>query len=530
MMLNDVKAFGALGDGVTDDRAKIQAAIDDAVANHKGGILIPSGEYRLSYPNGARGSLDLNGVQDFMVLGEGPKSVVKLRDTPPPPETGDWHVFLLRNDCRRVVFKDLVIDGNRTGLTHPDEQSHGVEVESGTEDLVIDRCTVRECFGDGIRLAGTDQVGKTVRRVRIQNCLFQTNNRSGLSIQRAIEQIIVAHCHFDANVSDQSIDFEPTGSGGPTNLIIQGCIINHTNPTKAVTLSGIKGPDPLFNCKFTDNIVLGGPISCSDVNQLTIQNNTVLVTHLGTTVERIPVQVQRGGDAVIISGNLLVNDDTITEAVISLSEANQRQVTRALVANNLCFARSGNGIQCLSSDDVAVQGNMIVASDACRQGVFIRSESSDMDHISVRDNDVTVKENGAWDTGICIASTAPNQIRDVSVTANSVHGAAEGIRFENAHFEGTPVCALNRIGADVAAPLLGFPNLPEHAVVVGGALSRGGTAAASGAGRVLVGLGSPDGKVVGNVGDMFQQLDGIPGKTLYVKEAGNGTNTDWKSK
>jgi hypothetical protein len=46
----------------------------------------------------------------------------------------------------------------------------------------------------------------------------------------------------------------------------------------------------------------------SGSNQLTIQNNTILVTHLGT-VQRIPVQVQRGGDAVIISGNVLVNDD-----------------------------------------------------------------------------------------------------------------------------------------------------------------------------------------------------------------------------
>jgi hypothetical protein len=394
-MPNNVKDFGAAGDGITDDRQAIQAAIDDAVAGDKGGIVIPSGTYRVSRVTvpGGRWSLDLNSVQDFMVLGEGPKSVVKLMDT--TSATGDWHVFILRNSCRRVVFKDLVIDGNRTGLTQPDEQSHGVEVESGTEDLVIDRCILRECFGDGVRLVGTDQAGKLVRRVRIENCLFQRNKRSGLGIQRAIEQIIVAHCRFDATVSDQSIDFEPTGSGGPTNLVIQGCIINHTNPTKAVTLSGVSGPDPLFNCKFTDNIVLGGPLFCSDVDQLTIQNNTILVTRLGE-VQRIPVEVQRGGDAVVISGNLLVNDDTVTEAVISLSEVNQRQVTRALVAQNLCFARSGNGIQCLSSDDVAVHANMIVATDACRQGVFIRSEASDMDQISVRDNDVTVKEKGAW--------------------------------------------------------------------------------------------------------------------------------------
>jgi len=424
-MPNKVKDFGAAGDGITDDRQAIQAAIDDAVAGDKGGIVIPSGTYRVSRVTvpGGRWSLDLNSVQDFMVLGEGPKSVVKLMDT--TSATGDWHVFILRNSCRRVVFKDLVIDGNRTGLTQPDEQSHGVEVESGTEDLVIDRCILRECFGDGVRLVGTDQAGKLVRRVRIENCLFQTNKRSGLGIQRAIEQIIVAHCHFDATVSDQSIDFEPTGSGGPTNLVIQGCIINHTNPTKAVTLSGVSGPDPLFNCKFTDNIVLGGPLFCSDVDQLTIQNNTILVTRLGE-VQRIPVEVQRGGDAVVISGNLLVNDDTVTEAVISVSEVNQRQVTRALVAQNLCFARSGNGIQCPSSDDVAVHANMIVATDACRQGVFIRSEASDMDQISVRDNDVTVKEKGAWSTGIRIASTAPHQIREVSVTGNSVRGPRRG--------------------------------------------------------------------------------------------------------
>ncbi|MGH2350367.1 MAG: hypothetical protein ACRDJN_01980, partial [Chloroflexota bacterium] len=89
-----------------------------------------------------RWSLDLNGVQDFVVAGEGPRSVVKLVDT--AARTGDWYVLILRNHCRRVTIADLVIDGNRTGLTEPDEQSHGIEVEDGTEDLVIDRCILRE--------------------------------------------------------------------------------------------------------------------------------------------------------------------------------------------------------------------------------------------------------------------------------------------------------------------------------------------------------------------------------------------------
>jgi hypothetical protein len=153
-----------------------------------------------------------------------------------------------------------------------------------------------------------------------------------------------------------------------------------------------------------------------------------------------------------------------------------------------------------------------------------------MDQISVRDNDVTVKERGSWTTGIRIASSTANKIRDVSVIGNSVRGATEGIHFENAHSERTPFCALNRIGTDVASPLVGLPNLPEKAVLVGGASSRGGTAAGSGAGRFLAGLGDPNNSVLGNVGDMFQRLDGAPGTTLYIKEAGNNTNTDWTPK
>lgn len=528
-MLNNVKDFEAAGDGVTDDRSPIQAAIDDAVENGKAGVFFPSGTYRVSYPDtqGVRWSLDLNGVQDFMVLGEGPKSVIKLADT--PVDTGDWHVFVLRNHCRGIVLKDVVIDGNRTGLAGPDEQSHGVEVEPGTTDLVIDRCVLQNCFGDGVRLLGTDRPADVVTRIRIANSLFLANGRSGLAVQRAVEQLIVSHCHFDGTVNDQSIDFEPTGSGAPSNVIIQGCIINHTNPAKAVALSGISGPDPLVSCTFAGNIVLGGPVFCTDVNQLTIQHNLVLVNHLGTA-QRIPIQVQRGGDAVIIAGNLVVNDDAVTEAVISLSEVNQRQVSRALVANNLCFARAGSGIQCLSGDDVTIHDNMIIATDQCRQAIFIRAEASTMNRIAVRDNDVTAKEKGLWETGIRIASSAANQIHHVSVTGNAVHGAEVGVRFENPHFTRTPVCALNRIDADVPSPLVGIANLPANAVIVAGATSVGGTATTTGAGRTLIGLGDPNDTVTGNIGDIFQRLDGTPGATLYVKEAGNNTTTDWVPK
>jgi hypothetical protein len=527
-MLNNVRDFGATGDGVVDDRVAIQAAIDDAAANDKAGIFVPSGTYRVSRPEppAERWSLDLNGVTDFMIAGEGPKSVVKLMDT--AARTSDWHVFVLRNSCRRVTFDNLVVDGNRTGLTDPNEQSHGIEVEDGTEDLVIHGCIVRDCFGDGVRLLGTAAQGGNVRRVRLESCLLQTNKRSGIGIQRALEQIIVTHCFIDATVSDQSIDFEPSGSDAPTALIIEGCIINHTNRGPAVTLTGIRGADPVVRVKFSNNIVLGGSIFCVDVDQLTIQGNVVLVPE-GFATNRIPIQVQRGGDSVVVTGNLLVSEEPQTGAVISLSEVNERQVSRAIVGSNLCFARAGNGIQVLSSDDVAVEANMVVATGACGQGIVVSSESSHVDHVSVRNNDITVEGQGAWDTGIRFA--APDEgIGHLSIVGNSIHGASQGVVFRGPGFQQTPLCALNRLDAGVAIPLVGLVQLPEDAVVVGGAASRGGTEAGSGVGRQLMGLGNPNGKVIGNVGDIYQRIDTEAGARFFVKESDEQPDGGWTAK
>jgi expansin (peptidoglycan-binding protein) len=78
---------------------------------------------------------------------------------------------------------------------------------------------------------------------------------------------------------------------------------------------------------------------------------------------------------------------------------------------------------------------------------------------------------------------------------------------------------------------VGIEFLPQKSLVVGGATSRGGTQ--FGGGRFLVGLGNPNpikkglGGVPGSVGDIFQRLDGEPGKTFYVKELGNNTTTGW---
>jgi hypothetical protein len=196
----------------------------------------------------------------------------------------------------------------------------------------------------------------------------------------------------------------------------------------------------------------------------------------------------------------------------------------------MCFARSGVGIQCLSSDDIAIEGNVVVATGPAGNGIFLRSQSSSIDNISIRDNDITVKDRGSWNFGIRLAATDPHRIGHVSVIGNSISQAEKGIVFEGPGFRQMPVCSLNRIGENVTSPFVGIQNLPNESMVVGGATSRGGTTATSGAGCFIAGCGDPNNKVIGNVGDMFQRIDGTPGATFYVKESGNNTVSGWIAK
>lgn len=92
------------------------------------------------------------------------------------------------------------------------------------------------------------------------------------------------------------------------------------------------------------------------------------------------------------------------------------------------------------------------------------------------------------------------------------------------------MCALNRVDAGVPS-LVGLDQLPEKAVLVGGAASRGGVAPGTGAGGFLVGLGDPNqSNVVGDLGDIFQRVDTAPGPRLFVKESDDQPGTGWAPK
>jgi hypothetical protein len=69
-------AYGAAGDGVADDTAAIQAAINAAGAAGGGRVYIPSGTYKLNTPGTSQGALYIKD-DDIEIFGDSPNSILK---------------------------------------------------------------------------------------------------------------------------------------------------------------------------------------------------------------------------------------------------------------------------------------------------------------------------------------------------------------------------------------------------------------------------------------------------------------------
>src|SRR2546430_5576714 len=90
-----------------------------------------------------------------------------------------------------------------------------------------------------------------------------------------------------------------------------------------------------------------------------------------------------------------------------------------MIAHNLCFTRAGSGIEVRSCEDVTVDGNLLVATGGCSQGIAVQASSvSDVSSVSVRDNDITAEAAGSWDTGILIGGG--QTVQHITVIGNAI--------------------------------------------------------------------------------------------------------------
>lgn len=159
---NFVKDYAASTDGVTDDTAKMQQAVDDICKAGGGVLFIPAGKYSIK-------SVEVK--QGVTIQGE--TGTVILR----PANQGKWCRTFYCNytgqkDSKPIVIKDMTIDGNSqeqgTYKGYELEQAHliffcgsesGGTTNKGRVRGAAENLELKNCVGDGVSVYTNADVG-----------------------------------------------------------------------------------------------------------------------------------------------------------------------------------------------------------------------------------------------------------------------------------------------------------------------------------------------------------------------------------
>jgi hypothetical protein len=285
--ISDVKSYGAMGDGATDDTVAIQDAIDATAADGGGMVFFPAGVYETTSP--------VNLMSGVALFGTGPSSEIHNANTGGTAAHALQHLGGTADRISDLTIKDLSVTGNASS-------GNGIHIlyseNLGTGNMVFDNVKVLGHGvdgiywerGDALSLFGCDiglNGGRGIQTFEGTNLLevfggvihgntlqggymhqvvsnssfwgvqINDNKRQGLVFQAA-EQPTVKNCGFNRNGGDGVTP--PTGSTYPA-ISLTG---TGSKYTVAATIEGNL---------FGDNNSSGYDIACDYVEGVRIVGN-----------------------------------------------------------------------------------------------------------------------------------------------------------------------------------------------------------------------------------------------------------------
>ena len=341
--LYDVRAYGAVGDGVTDDSAAIQAACD--AASNGGTVLFPEGTYLVSDQGdawtGIRYCVNITG-DSVTLQGYGKNSIILI----------DAHdvtdiIFSFASATGHCVVKGLNITAPEpstrvnSGAVAISFGRFGNQAESGT----LESITVENCYGANL---GFFLHGEGAKIVRCLNNEWDIEGGSG-------------------TVSEGINIGSDTASSYTTQLVV------------------IQGNKITLNPDYSDHAIY----ALGTYDQVIIDGND-FISGRGHLIKI------SGDDAETYKNVIITNNNTGgTADIAGIKAFFYASSAGVLVVNNLVIANNHLGVHdaAVWVDRAALIDNAIITSNYCRSqrgpGIYIRNASTN-GKITISDNDFTL--------------------------------------------------------------------------------------------------------------------------------------------
>lgn len=378
----NVRAYGAVGDGVTDDTAAVQAAIDAMSA----GDALDFGEGTYLVSSAVRMSGSAQDRTGLTFLGRG--AVIRLASGVASQNVAE----IVSGANYRVA--GLTFHGNKGTIT-PDGSDASYRYHNGLYVGAV--------------------AGKTLSNVRIEGCRFTAAAYCGVmlgsgpvapgAILPGVDEVVVTGCQFDANevglsggayrkvaitgnsfadndiygcVADvDCVDVTISGntfrtgtSLGATNTNIFAYNVDRVTITGNACDGGKTGI--LISTGVRDFTVTGNTVNASAADGIAVNNSTVGVVAANAVSSA-------GNYGISVSNNasqITINANTVRAA--SYDGIYLSSTSACMVSGNESVFNLGSGIYALSSSSLSVVGNLCLnncasAGDAVSSGIRLNN-------------------------------------------------------------------------------------------------------------------------------------------------------------
>ena len=388
-----VKSFGAIGDGVADDTAAIQAALNSGA----GTVVFPAGSYKISS--------QLNVSGNTIVQGSGFKTYIKAVD-------GSINAFYL-DGVSGVVIRDMQI----TTISQTNYAPYKCAV------LMYNQC--RNCLVDNVAVFNWGWAGV---------CLWNSSN------------CVVRGCRFSTwfgtvDTDRSCIHIRETSNN---NLVTENYCI-------AAAEHGIFIQDPYTNSTPTGNSIVNNYVANSLYSGITAYVTTAYDTQTLISGNRVfdisgtalgglsghGIYIQSMGGTIVCDNTLnnccinTTNFETEVVAAIGVSTGDTTvyptgTISEVIVSNNHITAQRGPGISVQTCGvPVQVDGNIILSTGTTAvRGEAIYSVNAN----GLQVNNNTIKHVNTNYSAINIGASAQT-LNGISVVGNRIRGTTYGVGF-----------------------------------------------------------------------------------------------------
>lgn len=438
----NVKAYGAVGNGVTDDSAAVQAAFNAAIPGSV--VLFPASA--TAYIINTAINVPISNIT---VIGYG-ATLGNTADT-------QYKKFNVNGPKAFIRFEGLAFEGGYSSMAPV--VNNGTIAITNSSQITVNNCWFSQTNAAGVIIAGDSY------NVAVTNCKFSSTYIG------VITAVTGGNKPLNINISN---NFFRTGLGTTSSANSGAVILSNTSPFGSgagIVVSGNEirsyGKHGVYlNTAVHNSIVSDNFISGTGIGVQVEASTGVVVS--GNTLRDIVnegILVQNGSDNVNVSGNVLNTTDSnsngikfsvITRGVISGNnvESNGDAVvisdclSPTVTGNTLRSTGEqvmiiGGGTNTILSNFVVSGNNFTAAGAGTRYHIYIGSGTNGINNGLITSNFFA---GNVLDAGINLNAPGASSINDINITGNNTTNSGSGSG-KWLDFAGTanPAATLNRI-------------------------------------------------------------------------------------